>query len=84
MERCSEPGTPCYGSLWGLKVPETLLDELEVVLKTFPKGERLLVLAQLEQAMRQRGDLARLRAIKEYRRLHSPPTTSTKLPPSAS
>ena len=31
-----------------------------------------------------RGDLARLRAIKEYRRLHSPPTTSTKLPPSAS
>ena len=55
-------------------MPETLLDELEVVLKTFPKGERLLVLAQLEQAMRQRGDLARLRAIKEYRRLHSPPT----------
>ena len=37
-----------------------------------------------EQAMRHRGDLARLRAIKEYRRLHSPPTTSTKLPPSAS
>ena len=65
-------------------MPETLLDELEVVLKTFPKGERLLVLAQLEQAMRQRGDLARLRAIKEYRQLHSPPTTSTKLPPSAS
>jgi hypothetical protein len=68
----------------GVESARNLLDELGVVLKTFPKGERLLVLAQLEQAMRQRGDLARLRAIKEYRRLHSPPTTSTKLPPSAS
>ena len=48
--------------------PETILEELEVVLKTFPEGERLLVLAQSEQAMRLRGDLARLRAIKEYRR----------------
>ena len=54
--------------------PEEMLQGLILVLGDYPEPERPVFLAFLEEGCRRRGDLARLRAIKEYRRLHSPPT----------
>ncbi len=42
---------------------------LIMVLEAFPEKERPAVLAQLERQVKDRGDLERLRAIRDYRAL---------------
>jgi hypothetical protein len=53
---------------------------VERVLSGMPEDLRLPFLAHAEQRAKQTGDLEILRALKEYRRLHLPPTSTKPLP----
>jgi hypothetical protein len=55
-----------------------MLEDLRRVLSEVPPEQHQYRLEQAEQMFKREGDLPRLRALKEYRAKHLPPT-STKL-----